>query len=341
MNEDKISIVVPVYNVENYLVRCIESILNQTYKNIEIILVDDGSTDSSGIMCDQYKTDSRFKIIHKDNEGLGIARNTGILYSTGKYIMFVDSDDFIDKDMIKNLYFDLKMKDADTCIGGFKRISQSSICVYRNHYAGKVFSFPNIVPNVLGKMFGKNNGTYDDHIEMSVWKVLFSAQIIKNNNLSFPSERKFISEDIIFDTDYFPHSKRVVMSEDVGYNYCDNANSLTTKYNPNRFTLQKQLFLELKKRAKRLEIYGLVNQRILNTFVANTRYTIKLDQKFLNDVEAKEKIRIICKDSVLQKALREYHVNEGIKSNIINKLILHNKINLLCKIMKLKNKLNI
>lgn len=101
----KISIVVPVYNVENYIEECINSIINQTYKNLEIILVDDGSTDSSGKICDKFaKNDDRIKVIHKKNEGLGKTRNVGILESTGDYLFFVDSDDFIDLNTIEKLY---------------------------------------------------------------------------------------------------------------------------------------------------------------------------------------------------------------------------------------------
>ena len=101
----KISIVVPVYNVENYIEECINSIINQTYKNLEIILVDDGSTDSSGKICDKFaKNDDRIKVIHKKNEGLGKTRNVRILESTGDYLFFVDSDDFIDLNTIEKLY---------------------------------------------------------------------------------------------------------------------------------------------------------------------------------------------------------------------------------------------
>lgn len=104
-NKDLISVVVPVYNVENYLSKCIDTILCQTYENIEIILVDDGSKDSSGIICDEYqKKDPRIKIIHKKNGGLSDARNAGIKKATGKYITFIDSDDYIEKDYVEYLY---------------------------------------------------------------------------------------------------------------------------------------------------------------------------------------------------------------------------------------------
>ena len=104
MIEVKVSIVVPVYNVEKYLDRCIESIVNQTYKNLEIILVDDGSTDSCPQMCDEWGLkDSRIKVVHKENAGLGMARNTGIDNALGEYIFFFGSDDYVDVTTVEKL----------------------------------------------------------------------------------------------------------------------------------------------------------------------------------------------------------------------------------------------
>ena len=102
---DLISVVIPVYNVEQYLPKCIESIMNQTYKNLEIILVNDGSTDGSQKICEEYKSiDNRIKIINKENGGLSDARNVGIDNSSGNYITFIDSDDYIDDDYVYTLY---------------------------------------------------------------------------------------------------------------------------------------------------------------------------------------------------------------------------------------------
>lgn len=101
---DLISIVVPIYNVQDYLERCIQSIISQTYKNIEIILVDDGATDNSGKLCDEYlKKDERIKVIHKENGGLSDARNVGKENANGKYIAFIDSDDYIRTKFYRNL----------------------------------------------------------------------------------------------------------------------------------------------------------------------------------------------------------------------------------------------
>ena len=103
--KDIISIIVPVYNVEKYLDKCIDSIINQTYKNIEIILIDDGSTDQSSAICDKYsKLDKSIKVIHKKNGGISDARNEGTKITTGSYLMFIDSDDYIDSNMIEELY---------------------------------------------------------------------------------------------------------------------------------------------------------------------------------------------------------------------------------------------
>ncbi len=114
MAEAKVSVIIPVYNVENYLEECVQSVIKQTCGEIEIILVDDGSTDSSGKMCDDYAADDeRIKVIHKINGGLGSARNTGIEASKGEYLLFLDSDDFLDRDAIRILYKTAKENDLD------------------------------------------------------------------------------------------------------------------------------------------------------------------------------------------------------------------------------------
>lgn len=119
MNNPEVSIIVPVYNVEKYLLRCIDSILAQTFENIEILLVDDGSTDSSGAMCDEYaQKDSRIRVIHKKNGGLSDARNAGIDSAAGDYLCFIDSDDFVAPNMIQVLYDLIKKNDADVSVCG-------------------------------------------------------------------------------------------------------------------------------------------------------------------------------------------------------------------------------
>ncbi len=131
--QELISVIVPVYNVEKYLRRCIDSIINQTYKNLEIILVDDGSPDSSGAICDEYaKKDSRIKVIHKENSGLSGARNAGIDAATGEYISFIDSDDYVNKDFCMILYKNIKADNSDICICGFEHVTEPGSFIEKN-----------------------------------------------------------------------------------------------------------------------------------------------------------------------------------------------------------------
>ena len=140
------SIIVPVYNVEKYLHRCIQSLINQTYKDIEIILIDDGSTDSCPSICDFYKNkDSRIRVIHKENGGLSDARNVGLEIATGKYILFVDSDDTLILDTCQRFYDCItKNKDVDMFLGGLidensRRVSPTSKAIIGKKYSGEEY----------------------------------------------------------------------------------------------------------------------------------------------------------------------------------------------------------
>ena len=124
----KVSIVIPIYNVEKYLDRCIKSVVNQTYSNLEIILVDDGSTDSSGSLCDLWaKNDKRIYVIHKQNAGLGMARNSGLELSTGEYIFFLDSDDYVDVTLVEKCLKKANEYDADVVIYGRTNVDEDGL----------------------------------------------------------------------------------------------------------------------------------------------------------------------------------------------------------------------
>ena len=341
MIQVKISVIVPVYNVEKYLNRCLDSIANQTYTNLEIILVNDGSTDSSPQICEQYLEDQRFQLLHKENAGLGMARNSGLEVATGDYVLFVDSDDYLEFDMIEVLYHDLLQAGADTCISGFTRVFSNRKKSFVNYFAGRKFEGEAILQEVLPRMFGKI-GSKPDYLEMSVWKVLFSNKIIQEHQLRFPSEREFISEDIIFNTDYYPYAKCVIMSSNTGYCYYENDVSLTTTYKQNRFDLQVKLYHELIQRAGKLGILYLSKARIDDTLIAIARYSIKLENKF-SKVNGKknerENIKHICSNLTLQNCLKEQDKKcVPWQSRVINQLMFYRQVTLLHFIMELKNK---
>lgn len=161
---EKISIIVPVYKVEKYLVRCVDSIVNQTYENLEIILVDDGSPDASGSICDRF-TDPRIRVIHKENGGLSSARNAGLDIATGDYIGFIDSDDWIDSDMFETMLRMAKEEQAEiVCVGNWEVDSQTGekklgICpektevVSGEEFTGRMFLWQGCDSSVCDKLF--------------------------------------------------------------------------------------------------------------------------------------------------------------------------------------------
>lgn len=131
--KDLISIIVPIFNVERYLDDCLNSIINQTYKNLEIILIDDGSIDSSGIICDKYlEIDKRIKVIHQDNKGLSMARNAGLDIATGEFVAFVDSDDWLELNMYEELHKAICMYQTDIATCGIKEIYHDSVKITNN-----------------------------------------------------------------------------------------------------------------------------------------------------------------------------------------------------------------
>ena len=198
--DDKISVVLPIYNVEKYLNRCLKSVVNQTYKNIEIILVDDGSTDQCPELCEEWsRKDKRIKVIHKENAGLGMARNTGIENATGKYICFFDSDDFISLNAIETLYDVAVLSNADAVLFGFNKVDfkgnvyQSVVPkgekpVYEGSEVRQI-----ILPDLIAQMPSISTVK---NLWMSAWACMYSLELIRKVNWRFVSEREIISEDV-------------------------------------------------------------------------------------------------------------------------------------------------
>lgn len=322
----EISIVIPVYNVEKYLSRCLDSILDQSYTDYELLLIDDGSTDSSGKICKQYaEQHANITMVHKKNEGLGFARNSGLKLVQGKYVMFVDSDDYLEPDMLSNLWHGLQKDRADTCIGGYKKVTKAGmIKIKENPMAGTLLDGRDEIISVKTKMMGAlPDGS--DYIAMSACHTLYSNRIIREHQLRFRSEREYISEDLLFNLQYFSYAQRVWMSCDTGYCYCDNEGTLTTRYNPERFQMIKKLYLKLCSLSREIGGYDSRELRLMNTFLSNTRYCIKLEVKFSRRNGFRtmlRNIRIICNDAVLIDVLNRYdNSRTPIPSKWVNCLI--------------------
>lgn len=193
-----ISVIIPVYNVEKYLVRCIDSVISQTYGKLEIILVDDGSTDQSGKMCDEYALrDDRIKVIHKQNGGLADARNAGLKIATGDYIGFVDSDDWIEPDMYERLY-------ALCCENNLDLIA-ARFCEYIDDKdKDTLFTNDFWVTDGIGLLKINIFGDEKYVVTNSVWDRLYKREILKD--IWFPAGRKY--EDICFSAEVFLRAER-------------------------------------------------------------------------------------------------------------------------------------
>lgn len=238
MQKELITIVLPIYNVEKYLDRSIKSLLNQSYKKLEIILVDDGSTDSCAFRCDEWaKRDKRIKVIHKINAGLGEARNTGIENANGEYICFFDSDDYVDSQIIEKAYRSITRNRANIVVWGTGEVSESGKIKYfipkipKKVYAGE--EVQNVfLPELITPDPDTGKRTY---LRMSAWACMFSMETILSVKWRFLSERQFISEDVISLLCLYKAVDKVAVIPECLYYYCKNDDSLTHVYKADRF----------------------------------------------------------------------------------------------------------
>jgi glycosyltransferase involved in cell wall biosynthesis len=323
---DLISIVVPAYNVEKTIRQCIDSILCQTYKKIEIILVDDGSKDETGKICDDYKKqDKRISVIHKKNEGLGMARNSGLEKSKGKYILFIDSDDYINNDYVMNLYVFMKKYNVDFCKMGFNRVDEDGNFISKRVYKFELFENDLAKNNLLPRMIGSLPDKIDS-IEMSAWGTLYDNNIIKNNNIRFKSERELISEDLIFNTDYMQFANNgAVLICNSDYNYRYNPNSLTKKYRCDRFDACKKYYIYMEDKLSKLgynEEILLRLSRILFIYIKMCIIQEKKEVSHLSKNDSIKNIKKICDDDLVNKLINNYPVKKlGIKQRLFLILI--------------------
>ena len=280
----KVSIIVPCYGVEKYLNRCLESLVSQTLNDIEIILVDDGSPDNVPKMCEEWvKRDSRIKAFHKENAGLGFARNSGLELASGEFVAFVDSDDYIELDAYEILYNVAKEKKADVVYCGMKKeISPNKFSYMRKTLIYQEFVDDNvkkIIPDfVASEPFCRVERKYD----MSVCLAIYKTSIIKDYELRFVSERKVASEDLVFQIEFLEHAKKVSFIPDVLYHYCYNGESLTKNFSREKFERMKALYFLLKDKCKFYDSNGLRTKRM---FIGNIRGFVR------NLVNSKQPLR--------------------------------------------------
>lgn len=315
MEKILISVVIPIYNVQKYLRRCLDSIINQTYRDIEILLINDGSTDKSLEICREYlNKDKRIKLISKKNEGLGMARNTGIDNATGEYVCFFDSDDFIATDTIEKLYNVIEREKTQIVCYGFCSVSSSGKILkrYIPNIEKVYFKDTEVINEFLPELITENPDTgISTNLNMSAWASIYSLKLIKDSKWKFVSERDIISEDIYSLLKLYKDVKSVYVLKDVLYFYCENDQSLTHTYREDRYKKIEYFYIKSRELIDELKYPNTIKRRLAYPFLGNTISALKQITNSKNKLKNKLlKIEEIINNNTLQGVLRECKENK-------------------------------
>lgn len=300
----KISVIMPVYKVEKFVGKTIESILNQTLTDFEFFAIDDGSPDNSGKICDDYaKKDTRIKVIHKENGGAPEARNVAIEQATGKYMYFIDSDDWIEKDMLQTMYDLAEKNSADLVVTGFcmEYFEKDRYVTYKNQIEDIVYKDK--------EDFRENAYKYLNNSILSLpWNKLYSSDIIKKENIRFPNTKW---DDHHFNMDYLMNVEKVVMSSITMYHWYRSRKGSETMINysdPKMFQKRKEHYEHI------LELYKHWDCNDVDSIDAISCYYVGrlfqciqeiADNKNIKNKEKKEKIKEILNDNETKLALKK------------------------------------
>ena len=342
MSEPLVSVVIPIYKVENVLRRCVDSVLNQTYHNLEVILVDDGSPDGCPQICDEYAmNDARVRVIHKQNAGLGFARNTGIENATGKYICFFDSDDYIEPVTIEESCALAEKTDADlVCYGHIEETSNGKILKKRiptppkDVFVGKEIR-EELMPMSLSHCAktGKNW-----NLSLSAWCELFSLEVIRNNNFRFVSEREIISEDFYSLLEYYSYCQTIAFIKTPFYHYVSNPVSLSKSYRPDRYDRIKIFAEKINELSVKMGLETELKEQIKTVFLGITIGALKQIVAYGgNHKQRHKKFKEIVYDDYMNQVLSQYNYSgEGIFKRIFFWSMKKHLANLSYYIIKIK-----
>lgn len=306
----KVSIVVPVYNVEHYLDRCIGSIVNQTHSNLEILLIDDGSPDRCPEMCDEWaEKDPRIRVIHKENAGLGMARNTGLEQAAGKYICFFDGDDYVAHNTIELAVEMAERERADLVLFGADDVDEAGriACkpapeTQKTCYRG-VEVLQELLPSLLRPDMP---GAGTKGLMMSACCCLFSMQMIAACSWRFVSEREIISEDVYSLLELYRNVGSAAVVRQNLYYYCQNQSSLSRTYRPDRVVKNRQFYQACMALCERSNYPDIVKKSCAGPFIANTIGAMKQEAAYHPQLGTAIKgVQTIIEDPVLHSAVKQ------------------------------------
>lgn len=295
MKQPLVSIVLPIYRVAPYLNRCLETIVAQTYHNLEIILVDDGSPDESPALCDEWeKKDDRIQVIHKENAGAGLARNSGIERATGDYIFFIDSDDFVDLQLVEICLDAAAKTGAEIVHYGYNHIDADGNIMKVHTYTREqtLFEGKDVLDVFFPEVIGPKAKSKDPKILFaSPWAAMYSMDLIRRTGWRFVSEREIVSEDYYAHLFLYKYIQTAYVIKKALYNYCENPVSLSRSYQKNKFSRFKHFYSECIAACQRLELGQEVMERLAHPFFTNTITAMK--QIAVADIPKKERLALM------------------------------------------------
>ncbi len=340
--QPKVSVIIPCYKVEAYLDKCVESVLAQTLQDFEIILVDDESPDRVPEMCDAWAAcDARIRVIHKKNAGLGMACNSGLEVARGKYVAFLDSDDWVDAGMYQSMYDAAEQYQAQLVFTGLKRVDAAGretgklahkvefmLCRGREEVAALACDMVAAAPHIA----------LERDLQMSAKVVLYQRELIERHHVRFVSEREVISEDLHFNLVMFAHSERVVVLPQYYYNYRCSPCSIASHVHLCQFHKIKHLYQYTLHECQHLGIGGDVEQRIQRLIIGYTRqYVRMLSRTSVPWNRKRDILRDIVQDTLWGDVLAHYPIHDAPWSHRVFLWLIHRKlINVVLLLLKCK-----
>lgn len=322
----KYSVIIPVYNKEKYLDKCLESIINQSLDDFEIILINDGSTDGSPVICDKWaKLDGRISVIHKENEGPALARNIGLDKALGEIISFVDADDYLDPDTYLICNRELRKNNADACYFGRRAVTAGEVVSDVVHIP-KMLEYDNLqikkefVKFMIGALPDEAKRNY---VGVSTCTVVYDRDFIERNHIRFVDVKQ--NEDPIFNIIVCRYAKKIIVLPDILYNNTVGFQSLTRRYDKERFEVFKQGFLETVKLAEYFPDCDHVHYRMDYKFASNVCRDIQMEMRYAKVngyISALAHINHVCGDSMVREVVKRVVVtSENTKRMLLLKLI--------------------
>ena len=337
----EISVIVPVYKAEAFLKKCADSVLTQTFRDLELLLVEDGSPDGSGALCDEIAgTDPRVRVFHKANGGVSSARNLGMAEARGTYLAFADADDWLPPDALERMHRALTAAGADSAGGAhYLAFVDGSAQVEPGALPAGAYGPEGIRTGIVDRLLGERLGKPGEFLNGFIWRFLFSRSIVREHDIRF--EGAYL-EDELFLIEYFCYAKRLAMIDEPVYYYLQNPVSVTRRYLPDYMDTFTRFFAAKEALAERFSLGENLPQWRENTCWSGLIIAVANEFAASNPASLSEKrarVRAICARPEMAQAIRTIHPRGlGRNKQVVADLVCRERFVLLSLLYWYKNR---